>query len=73
MWKIDEPLRQPYVDKDVFDRNVDWQCWLKRSDVNRGAVCNSDHMLIQFSANSGINRPMAEEIVQKILKGLNSQ
>ncbi len=69
MWKIDDRLRQPYVTKEDFDPQVDWHVSLiHRPEDGSMPSC----MLIQFSANAGIDRQKAEQIVENMLKGLNT-
>ena len=72
-WTIDEPLNRVAHDDDECteeeDPFYDWQCVLVTRDMP--GTRSRTSMFLQFP-RPGIDRAAAEDIVQRVLSGLNA-
>jgi hypothetical protein len=67
MWTKDRELEGGYPTSDGI--RADWSVWLRSAPPQPGLIVT--HMLIQFGSRA-VSREQAEEIVGKVLAGLNA-
>lgn len=69
MWEIDTPLNTDGGELAYGNETIDWRCWLVSGPHRSGFI--RTHMLVQFGSFA-VSRAQADEIVGKILAGLNA-